>query len=97
MTTVQDHKSIKETWPATATAASIFLAHAASYLQDLAPCYLKGYPSTVEHGTYDDRKASQLLEATSDFILAEARIKAWFADLGFNGQCQTEAECQDLR
>lgn len=39
---------------------------------------------------YNRRKSAQLLEALADLILAEARIAAWFVDLGFDGTCQIE-------
>lgn len=59
------------------TGAAIFLKDAATHLK------LKG------HCDYNDHKASQLLDAKADLLIAEARIESWEVDLGFNG-CQAE-------
>lgn len=47
----------------------------------------KGYLHTSDTKNYHTRKAEQLLEALADSILCDARITAWYVDLGFVG-CQ---------
>lgn len=79
MTTARDPN------PTTGSGVSIFLAHAADHLKT-GECGDKA----IVLRDYHDRKASQLLEAKSDLILAEVRIASWFVDLGFDGQCQVE-------
>lgn len=81
MTTATVHNDI---WPSTRTMAALFLANAAAHLKELGPIYLPGRVNCFDRD-YDDRKASQLLEAKSDLVLAEVRIDSWQVDLGFRG------------
>ena len=66
--------------PTSKTSAALFLYDASNYLDD----------GLSTQNAYNDRKASRLLEAKADLLIAEARIESWFVDLGFDGQCQVE-------
>lgn len=73
--------------PKSKTSAGAFLLRASEYINKEM-----SFPSDntcIDMGkrTYHDRKASQLLEAMGDLLIAEARIESWFVDLGFVG-CQ---------
>jgi hypothetical protein len=65
------------------TLVAACLIRSAEYLQTLEA------NGIIYHRDYNDLKASQLLDALGDLLVAEARIAAWFVDLGTNG-CQLE-------